>query len=642
MEAVKPYYTSVTHGSITSNNAAIAATCNNPSKMKLTKGGFYISTKSGAVSNGQKYTDNIPSSYQTAATIPCSYNLKNEYGYSLQPGVTYYYVLYVTDSSGTTYYSDEFSFRTPYTKVTGITVSPGSKTLDVGGKVQLQKTVSPSNATYSGVNWSSSNSAVAIVDSNGVVTAVGRGTAEIRATATDGTGVYGSATITVSCSHNYGYVTIPGTDATCTKDGLTEGRECAACDEIIVAQQTVKATGHKEVTDAAVAATCTRDGRTAGKHCSVCGTVTVAQQTVRATGHKEVTDAAVAATCTRDGKTAGKHCSVCGIVTVAQQTVMAYGHNYADGKCTVCGSTDPNHTVPIHARVVRLYGPERYSTAASAAEELKKILGVEKFQNIIVACGTNFPDALSGTYLAAVKQAPILLVKGSFVGAVNDYIRENLAPGGTVYLLGDNGVVPDSVGRGISGIRIKRLGGNTRYDTNLLILQEAGIAGKDIIVCTGTNFADSLSASAVGLPILLVKDGLYANQKEFLKSVSGNFIIVGGTNAVNTTVEKQLASYGRVSRVAGTNRYETSVKVAQRFFHNPSTVVLAYAQNFPDGLSGGPLAYATKAPLILTDNNKPGAAKSYAESLIVNKVYIMGGFTLIVDKTVDYIFNFID
>ena len=47
------------------------------------------------------------------------------------------------------------------------------------------------------------------------------------------------------------------------------------------------------------------------------------------------------------------------------------------------------------------------------AEQLKANLGVEKFQTIVVACGTDFADALSGSYLASVKNAPILITSAA-------------------------------------------------------------------------------------------------------------------------------------------------------------------------------------------------------------------------------------
>ena len=86
--------------------------------------------------------------------------------------------------------------------------------------------------------------------------------------------------------------------------------------------------------DEAVAATCTETGLTEGKHCSVCNEVLVAQKEVAAKGHTEVVDEAVEATCTTAGKTAGKHCSVCEEVLVAQETVAALGHDWS-GEWTI-------------------------------------------------------------------------------------------------------------------------------------------------------------------------------------------------------------------------------------------------------------------------------------------------------------------
>lgn len=76
-----------------------------------------------------------------------------------------------------------------------------------------------------------------------------------------------------------------GKDATCTEDGLTDGLFCIICGTTFEPQEVVPATGHKEVTDEAVAATCTEDGLTEGKHCEVCGEVFTAQETVPALGH---------------------------------------------------------------------------------------------------------------------------------------------------------------------------------------------------------------------------------------------------------------------------------------------------------------------------------------------------------------------
>ncbi len=129
-------------------------------------------------------------------------------------------------------------------------------------------------------------------------------------------------------------------DATCTTPGWTEGMHCDRCGEVLIAQNEIPAPGHTEAVDAAVEPGCNTTGLTEGKHCSACGEILVAQETVAAKGHTEAIDQAVAATCTTTGLTEGKHCSACNEEIVAQEEVPVLGHSYGDWTVT----TAPTYT----------------------------------------------------------------------------------------------------------------------------------------------------------------------------------------------------------------------------------------------------------------------------------------------------------
>ncbi len=127
------------------------------------------------------------------------------------------------------------------------------------------------------------------------------------------------------------------------------------------------------------------------------------------------------------------------------------------------------------------------------------------------------------------------------------------------------------------------------------------------------------------------------SQKTFLEGTSKRFVILGGTGAVSAEIEAELAAIGEVSRVKGASRYETSVEIAKRYFPDARAAVLAYAQGFPDGLCGGPLALSMDAPLILTGNENCGVADAHVEGFAAGVV--TGGTGRISDDTVREIFD---
>ena len=95
------------------------------------------------------------------------------------------------------------------TLVTGVTVDPVAANLDTGDTVLLTATVTPLDATDSGVSWQSSDTSIASVDSNGLVTSLTPGSVDITVTTNDG-GFVATSNITVSDVSVTGVLVSPG------------------------------------------------------------------------------------------------------------------------------------------------------------------------------------------------------------------------------------------------------------------------------------------------------------------------------------------------------------------------------------------------------------------------------------------------
>lgn len=291
--------------------------------------------------------------------------------------------------------------------------------------------------------------------------------------------------------------------------------------------------------------------------------------------------------------------------------------------------------------LTRIYGDNRYKTSMAIADVMK-----QKWQpgseyeiglsEVIIASAENFADALAVSYAAfnsgAEQPRPIVVVNEKNQDLVEKYIRDNFQTDAQVYIIGGTKAVPEKIEKNLKkDYSVKRIAGTNRYDTNLKILETFGVSKHDtILIATGTNFADSLSASATGIPMLLVGSSLNDDQKMFLQRVKDKWIyILGGTGAVSETVEKQIKEIigGSPARISGANRYETSALIAREFFQGCSGVAIAFGGNFPDGLCGGPLAGRLNAPLLLVGENESQYkyARKFVKDFHVDWGYAFGG-----------------
>ena len=117
-------------------------------------------------------------------------------------------------------------------------------------------------------------------------------------------------------------VTVEEIPPTCSTTGLTAGKWCSVCGETLEGRELIHALPHTIVIDAEVPPTCTEAGLSEGRHCTVCNQSTV-RTVLEALGHTVVIDPAIAPTATETGLTEGKHCGACGEIYVVQEVIPA-------------------------------------------------------------------------------------------------------------------------------------------------------------------------------------------------------------------------------------------------------------------------------------------------------------------------------
>lgn len=161
---------------------------------------------------------------------------------------------------------------------------------------------------------------------------------------------------------------------------------------------------------------------------------------------------------------------------------------------------------------------------------------------------------------------------------------------------------------------VTRIAGADRYETSLLLSRAGFDAAETVVLASGEDFPDALSggqlAAAVNGPLLVVPghrvpDALLV---ELDRLGAHTVYVLGGERTISEEVVDRLSEVYMVTRLAGADRYETSLKAAEetarRLGVEPKEFV-ASGKNFPDALAATPMLREEQGMLHLTDGITP-------------------------------------
>jgi putative cell wall-binding protein len=216
-----------------------------------------------------------------------------------------------------------------------------------------------------------------------------------------------------------------------------------------------------------------------------------------------------------------------------------------------------------------------------------------------------------------------------------------LKPGGIVYLLGGPQALSPTVEAAFlaAGLRVERVFGLDRYETAVAIARRVAVAPMDVLIVSGTSFADAMVAGPVagelGAPVLLSSpSGLTPSTQAYLATLPlAERVIIGGTAAVGDITASQA---GTADRVAGADRYETAVRVAERWMPEAMRLSFATGASFQDALAGAAWSAHESMPLVLLAPVPGAATRTYVKSVVerLESASVYGGTGALSDTTV--------
>lgn len=313
-------------------------------------------------------------------------------------------------------------------------------------------------------------------------------------------------------------------------------------------------------------------------------------------------------------------------------------------------STAPGAAPAASAAITkaRLAGADRYKTAV-AISKANFVPGTTGQDWVVVASGQTFPDALGAGPMAAYLEAPLLLVPASgtlpaAVAAELDRLQTH-----SIIVVGGPAAVSNSMvtqlAKHADANETFTIDGANRYDTAAQTSEgfTPAVENVPVFIGSGIDFPDALGGGAAasilgGTLLLTTPSKLPAETTAALKRIKPTKVVVlGGTGAISNTVLGQVktavGSAVPVTRVGGTNRFDTAAKVSKATVTAATEVFLANGLSYPDALAGSAVApYFGGRPLLLTQKDcVPSQTLAEITRLGATKVTALGGTGVVSD-----------
>ena len=294
-------------------------------------------------------------------------------------------------------------------------------------------------------------------------------------------------------------------------------------------------------------------------------------------------------------------------ITGLQNTVLADTANSADSKKE------------------RISGTDRYETCVNISKKAYKSSEVA-----ILASGQKIQDALASGGVAAKLKAPLLLTQKDRLPSVvlDELKRLNVKK---IILVGGQESISRSLENQLDNIyKVERVSGRDRYETSIKLAEVINKDTKQENIIVNGNTVDALTAGAIAARLnrsIILTNGvnLPGGSSGVLKADSPNNIIIGGPSSINIDGLKG-------DRLAGSDRYETSTKIAEKYYAGKTNkALLANGVNSIDALSAINLVVSENAPVLLTAYDSLDNDVSKFLENNTNKVYVLGGYQSISD-----------